>query len=356
MQPQDVFSGAFVGEGTLLVQCAEVFLKAGHRVSLVVTANPVIQDWADEWQIPCVSDVGELAAKLEATPVDYLFSVANLRVIPDAVLRLPRNMSINFHDALLPRYAGLRATSWALINREPTHGVTWHEMLAEVDRGRILKQRVFPITPGETAVTLNAKCYETAVATFGELVDELATDRLAPQEQQHELRTYFARNQRPDAACTIDWRRPAEDIAALVAALAFGPTENPLGLAKIELGDGSVIIARDAQVLSTTSAGSAAGVVVGTEGDALRVTTGTADIALRNLHTVDGSPLSASDLAERFGVRVGSRLHSLTDARAAALSKLHQQVANDEGYWVKRLATLRPIELPYGRRAASQAS
>ena len=44
---------------------------------------------------------------------------------PD-VLAKARLGGINFHDGPLPRYAGLYVTAWALMNRETSHGVTWH--------------------------------------------------------------------------------------------------------------------------------------------------------------------------------------------------------------------------------------
>src|SRR4029453_13691061 len=96
------------------------------------------------------------------------------KMLSPAVLQLPRRMAINFHDALLPDYAGLHAPSWALIKRETTHGITWHEMTERPDAGRLLKQRAFPIADRETALTLNARCYEAAIGAFEELIDGLA--------------------------------------------------------------------------------------------------------------------------------------------------------------------------------------
>jgi methionyl-tRNA formyltransferase len=90
------------------------------------------------------------------------------------VLALPQKGAINFHDGPLPRYAGLYATSWALLHGEEQHGVSWHTMLADIDAGEILKQQLFPISAEDTAFDLNVKAYEAAIASFTELVDELA--------------------------------------------------------------------------------------------------------------------------------------------------------------------------------------
>src|SRR6185369_709630 len=113
-------------------------------------------------------------------------------------------LAINFHDGPLPRYAGLNATSWALLAGEKTHGVTWHEMTNRPDAGRIARQRLFPIDDGETALSLNTRCYEAGLDAFVDIARELAKGdlQLTPQEGQRE---FFARDRRPDLLGTINF-------------------------------------------------------------------------------------------------------------------------------------------------------
>ena len=73
------------------------------------------------------------------------------------MIALPTRAAINFHDGPLPEYAGLNTPVWALLNGETQHGVTWHLMTREVDRGDILAQRRFDLTDSETALTLNTR-------------------------------------------------------------------------------------------------------------------------------------------------------------------------------------------------------
>jgi methionyl-tRNA formyltransferase len=73
-------------------------------------------------------------------------------------LELPRIEAIDYHDAPLPKYAGLNATSWALMHRQKTHWVTWYVMSDLVEGGDILKQVAIDIADEDTAFTLNKKC------------------------------------------------------------------------------------------------------------------------------------------------------------------------------------------------------
>src|SRR5229473_4314526 len=134
-------SGVFVGSGTLLILCAELWLQAGHRVAAVVTSDLQNRDWAREGRIPVTEAIEDLSDLLEDGRCDYLFSIVNPSVLAPSILRLARRSAINFHDALLPRYAGVNATSWAIINEELLHGITFHEMIETVDAGPILQQR-----------------------------------------------------------------------------------------------------------------------------------------------------------------------------------------------------------------------
>lgn len=313
MEQPAPLSAVFIGQGTLLVRCAEVFLAAGHRVSAVVSTAPRIQEWATARSIPHLAPIADLAGALTRVltggAFDYLFSVANMRLVGADVLALPRRGAVNFHDALLPKYAGAHATSWAILNGETVLGVTWHEMTAIVDAGRLLKQRRVDVGPDETAVSLNAKCYEAGIESFAELVRDLTAGTPVLDDPRLAERTYFPLYKRPTAAGVMSWERPAVELSALARALDFGPSPNPLGLPKIDLG-GAVLLAPRVEVLVARSQ-EAPGTVVAMDDAGLVVATGTNDVRLSPIMTIDGLALAPADLAGRYGVRVGMRLPRL---------------------------------------------
>jgi len=229
--------GLFIGEGGLLVACADAWRTHGHLIDAVVTGNPSVARWADEGGITRLPPAGDLAAALSSGHAfDYLFSIVNPRVTPATVLRMCRRGAINYHDSPLPRYAGFHVTSWAILAGERSHGVTWHEMTEQVDAGRILAQQTIAIAPDETALSLNTKCHDAALASFQGLLEDLAAGRLSPRPQDPTARSYFPRLRRPPAASVLSWDRPAEELDALGRALSFGSESNPLGLPKI-IGD-----------------------------------------------------------------------------------------------------------------------
>ena len=79
-----VFSVLLIGNESLTRESGQVLLDRGHRIAAVVTRNPDVRTWARGAGLR-VEAAGDWAA-LAGLSVDWLLSVANLTVIPPAVL------------------------------------------------------------------------------------------------------------------------------------------------------------------------------------------------------------------------------------------------------------------------------
>jgi len=338
--PDEICSCYLAGSESLLIHCAEAWLDRGHVVRGIITATPQLVSWAEERGLPVIAPGKELAARL-TEPFDYFFSITNLTMIPGEVIAKARKAAINFHDGPLPRYAGLYATAWAVLHREESHGITWHAMTDDVDAGAVYHQTTFELGPEETSYTLNTRCYEAAIESFGPLVDALTSGRAEPRLQPPAEKHYFARHKRPEAAGTLRWDRTAADLEAVVRALDFGPVENPLTLAKILAGDELVAVKSAARV-----DGSGAPGTILTLDDEIVIACSEGALAVRELTCPSGSPVVIADWAARHGLRVGSVLPRISDDEATRLTALHEDLCRYESFWTKRLAALVPLELP----------
>ena len=258
-----------VGAESLLIQCGEVLLQNDFEILGIVSAQPAIVSWAAGRRLPRFQLDGEFANALASRSPDFLFSIANLAILPPEVVTAASKGTINFHDGPLPQYAGLYTTSWALLERQETHGVTWHYVEGGIDEGDILKQERFPLDRGETALTLNAKCYEAGLRTFADLVPELRAGTAVRTRQDLSLRRYYSLGKRPAAACAIAWDRPAAEIDALVRALDFGSYTNPLGLAKARRSGRWFAVG--ACEPGAPQSGTAPGTILSADGDSLTV-------------------------------------------------------------------------------------
>ncbi|WP_425045859.1 MupA/Atu3671 family FMN-dependent luciferase-like monooxygenase [Primorskyibacter sp. S87] len=329
------FSCTLIGNESLLIGCAEALLDRGHSIHAVVSTDPTIRDWAGTKGLPLHDRFDELSSGF-----DWLLSIANLRVIPDAVLRMSKHGAVNFHDGPLPRYAGLNTPVWALMAGEEQYGVTWHLIEGGIDEGDILAQANFDIAADDTAYSLNSKCYAAGLESFGEVIFQLESD--GPQRTAQDLsqRSYFARDKRPEHAGHLDFAKPAHDMARFVRALDFGGYWNPMTCPKITLGN-EVCLIGNARVAETAS-GMAPGKVVDHSPNAITVATRDGDLVLDDLTDPRGQIVNLTGRVE-----TGQSLA----APVAGIEALIAESLSAEPLWRRNLRSLNPLPVPLAGRA-----
>jgi natural product biosynthesis luciferase-like monooxygenase protein len=334
------FSSFLVGADTLLTECASVLLERGHSVLGIVTSTPRVEAWARSRNIPTYDTASDWKAVLASRPFDYLFAITHLALLPDDVVRQPRKMTINFHDGPLPKYAGLNTPAWALMNREPRYGITWHVVDAGVDTGDILEQAVFDVAPKETSLSINTRCFELGIESFRTLVKKLedGTETRTPQDVSE--RTIFYRASRPPFGCMLDFEKSAEELEALVRALDFGPYPNPLGVAKIAI-DGEPVLVTRAEAREAIAERGHASFVDG----ALVVGCARGSLAIEAAVGLDGQERRLDGLREPRPIQDSTELHERVGA-------LNDEAAKSEPFWHRRLRELDPVLVPYANNDA----
>jgi natural product biosynthesis luciferase-like monooxygenase protein len=321
-----------IGNESLTIQCAGALLARGHTIAALVTRNPDVRAWGLSKGLRVEGQGADLHTRLGDLRTDWLLSIANLNVIPDAVLSRA-TQAVNFHDGPLPRYAGLNAPVWAILNGEAQHGITWHRMVAGVDEGTILEQRLFDIAENDTALTLNTKCFAAAIDSFPAVLTALESN--APGTPQDlTQRSEYRRADRPKAAARLDFTQTATQISALICALDHGTYANPLACPKIEIS-GQIQLVTAAEL----SPGDAApGTVLAATPAGLTIACATGAITLTALTDLAGTPVCPGTITATHLPSPGAQAAEITAAIAAA--------APFEGAMRRALAALTPVDLP----------
>lgn len=324
---------AVIGDESLAVHCALAARDAGDEVVALATRAPAVRDEAAGSGLTVV-EPDRLADVLSAGSVDVLFSIANERVLPDDVIGAVAH-AVNFHDGPLPAYAGLGVTTWAIHAGEPAHGVSWHRMTAEVDNGEVLLADSFPIADDDTALSLNARCYEAGLATFPLLLDRLRTGAPADAPGTAPVR-FFARDERP--LVWIDPAVPAADLARGVRALDLGPRiRNRMGSARWVV-DGRHLLVGAATALP--GSGSAPGTVLSVDDHGIRMATVDGDLLLSGLTAPDGRALAPAEAAAQMRIAPGATVPGPPAASVDALAAEDRHLARQETHWIERLTTV----------------
>lgn len=339
---QGAFSCLLIGNESLLVGCGDLLLEAGNAVAGVITDNPMVADWARDHGITTDRLRPDLAQRFEGRDIDWLFSIANLKILPDPVLALAGTGAVNFHDGPLPRYAGLNAPVWALMNNESEYGVTWHMIAPGIDTGAILHQRFFDIAADETAHSLNSKCYAAGLESFAELLPLLQSGQHAGTPQDAGQRSYVARDKRPDAAGRLDLQLSAVALARQVRALDHRDHWNPLYAPKVEIA-GQIALVGGAEVLDDADTG-VPGQVLALDEDSLDVATGKGALRLSGMRDPFGRPIRLGD-----HIRIGAALTQLTESGEKTLTEAMADNVRGDAAWRARLQDLAPLALPFTR-------
>ncbi|MGR3715047.1 MAG: MupA/Atu3671 family FMN-dependent luciferase-like monooxygenase [Shimia sp.] len=332
-------SAVFIGNESLLIQCATMWRDTGHSVVAVITRSKDIADWAMGEGLRVISSDADLFGALNGVAFDWLLSVANLDMLPQTVLDLPNKGAVNFHDGPLPRYAGLNAPVWARINQEARHGITWHKIKTRADTGDIIAQRMFDMAQSDTALTLNTKCYAAAIESFAEVITALSNGLPDTRTQDSSFRSYFGLGALPEAAGRIDFRRDAQEVVALVRALDHGAYFNPVTSAKI-VASGRVVLVGAADIAESAGRGEP-GAVLAVSDTSVTVACGRGAVVLSGLRDLDGVAETPTHM-----IRDGERLPMLDQAAAQSLRASLISVAKSDGFWRNQLAAFLPTTLP----------
>ena len=229
------------GSTNLATYCIECLLKNNHQIIAVVYFDEILKTWALANNLPAYS-FNEFTSKQSNLNTDYILSIVTPIYLNKNIIKLAKSYAINYHDSLLPKYAGLNATSWAIMYDEKKHGITWHIMDTVIDAGEILLQHTIPIDKKETTISLNVKCYEAAKLTFSKILELIENNQLILSKQNLTGRSLYRSYDIPPNFGFIDFKSPGHKIDLIGRALSFGAYNNTLGTFKIAIGNNFFIL------------------------------------------------------------------------------------------------------------------
>ena len=157
----------FMGTPEFAVETLQALVENGYNVVAVVTQpdKPVgrhgsvlqpsqVKQYAVEHGLPVLQPEKmknpAFVEQLRSYQANLQVVVA-FRMLPEVVWAMPEYGTFNVHAALLPQYRGAAPINWAVINGETETGVTTFFLDHDIDTGRIIMRKPFPI-PDEADV------------------------------------------------------------------------------------------------------------------------------------------------------------------------------------------------------------
>ena len=223
----------FMGTPDFAVVSLQKLLDAGHNVSAVFTKQdmprgrkmimtpPEVKVLAQEHNLtvyqPSTLNDEDVINTIKSLNPDVIVVVAYGKLLPKAVLDIPRLGCINVHGSLLPRFRGAAPIQWTVIEGDEFGGVTTMYMGEGLDTGDIILTAKTEVGENETAGEL----FDRLAVMGADLLIETLTlleKGEAPRIPQNEEEANYA-SMLTKAMCEIDFTKSAQTVHNLVRGL-----------------------------------------------------------------------------------------------------------------------------------------
>ena len=222
---------------------------------------------------------------LESLKPDILAVVAYGKLLPDAMLALPKYGAINVHGSLLPQYRGAAPIQWAVLNGDSETGVSTMYLSHDMDAGDVIFAEKTAIGEQETAGELFDRLAVMGAELLVKTLRAIERGDAPRTPQDHEQATYTKQLQKDMSP--IDWEKSAFEIIKHVCGL------NPWPVATALLQDVNFKIFR---VESDGTASAAPGTILAADKHGIRVACGQGEsVRILELQAPGKKRMRASD-------------------------------------------------------------
>jgi methionyl-tRNA formyltransferase len=235
----------------------------GHRVAPTPTKELAVLCGVPVLQPAKLRDDAFLA-QIAALRPDLGVVAAYGRILPDALLGMPRLGMINVHASLLPKYRGAAPVHRAVIAGDEITGVTIMRMVAELDAGPMLAAATRPIAPDETSADAERGLADAGAVLLLDVVDRMSRAPVVETPQDDARATYAPKLLKTESP--IDWSLAGRTIHNRVRGL------QPWPMASTTIDGARSLIHRTS--VSDVRTDARPGTVIEAGGDVLAVATG----------------------------------------------------------------------------------
>jgi methionyl-tRNA formyltransferase len=121
---------------------------------------------------------------------EYIISYLSRWVVPEHLIKRAKAAAINFHPAS-PEYPGIGCNNFALYENTKEYGVTCHYMNPQVDTGKIIDVKRFPVFSSDDVSSLLSRTYAFQLTLFYEIVGKILAGESLPESSEKWSRKPF---------------------------------------------------------------------------------------------------------------------------------------------------------------------
>lgn len=112
------------------------------------------------------------------------------KIIPQAILDIPKFGAINVHPSLLPKYRGASPVPATILAGDKETGVTIIQMDEKMDHGPIIYTSKISLTGQENLQELINKLFQLGAEVLVKVIPDFVSGKIKPQKQDHTKATF----------------------------------------------------------------------------------------------------------------------------------------------------------------------
>ncbi|SDX68949.1 methionyl-tRNA formyltransferase [Ruminococcaceae bacterium YAD3003] len=268
----------------------------------ILTAPPVkviAQENGIEVYQPDTLKTDEALSRVQSYDADLIVTAAYGKILPKAILDLPKYGCINCHGSLLPARRGSAPVQRAILEGDKVTGITFMKMDVGMDTGDIIDKIEVEIDPNEHTESLMNKLAEASAAKLPEIIDKWVAGELTTTKQDDSLATACPPIRPEEGEFT--WDQDATAIHNRVRALSAWPGAFVMkDVNKLKILDSVVL--EDESIIPDELKNVEPGIVVKAKGENLIVKCGRGFLKVMELQVPGGKRLMSRDCAHNFTV------------------------------------------------------
>lgn len=307
----------FFGSPAFAVPSAEAAAR-DHEVVLAVAQPdrpagrgqkvqaPAVKVWAEANGVPVAQpqrlrgpEGDAFLERVQVLAPDVFIVAAYGKILPQALLDVPRLGPFNVHASLLPKYRGAAPIQWAVIRGDEETGVTIMRMEAGLDTGPMVAVCKAPIGSSDTAGALFERLAVLGAQLMADTLPAIATGRATFTPQDEAQATLAPPLTKDDGH--LDFSQPAERVSARARGVDPWPSA-------YALLDGAPIKLFGARVLATQADAATPGQVVSADREGLVVACGPGLLAFSEVQMPGRKRLPVEAVVAGRGLMPGMKL------------------------------------------------
>lgn len=145
---------------------------------------------------------------------EVIVVVAYGKILPEAILNIPKFGCINGHASLLPRHRGASPIQWSIVSGDKKTGVTTMLMEKGLDTGDMLLKESVIIGENETGEELHDRLSDIAARLMVKTLKAVKEGSITPEKQDDSISTYAPIITREMGF--LDFTKPAAELHNLI--------------------------------------------------------------------------------------------------------------------------------------------